>query len=311
MKFNPRARLDTSQIRDRRGRGGTARSGLGGGLGGGGLSRGLPVRAGGGIGGLILVVIAFVVFGGGFGGSDPGTAIPNDTNLQAQCQTGADANTSEDCALVATVNSVQAYWGTALPQQAGTTYQPVQTEFFTGTTSTDGCGTASSNVGPFYCPVDDTVYIDTTFYADMLQGQLGAEGGPFAEAYVLAHEYGHHVQDLLGTMGKVRTQQGPTSDSVRLELQADCYAGMWAKNATTTTDASGEPLILELTQDDISRAIDAAHAVGDDRIQQRSGGAVNPEQWTHGSAAEREHWFMVGYQQGSLDACDTFSAAPL
>jgi len=265
---------------------------------------------GGGIGMLILVVIAFVVFGGVFTG-DSGETIPNDTNLAAECQTGEDANNSQECALVATVNSVQSYWRTALPEQSGVEYEESLTEFFSGGTTTEGCGSASSAVGPFYCPVDDTIYIDITFFDAMLEDQLGAEGGSFAEAYVLAHEYGHHVQDLLGTMSQVRTQQGPDSDAVALELQADCYAGMWAKHATTAPDENGEPFIIELTQDDISRAIDAARAVGDDRIQQAGGGEVDPDQWTHGSAEQRERWFMTGYEEGTLEACDTFGADSL
>ena len=128
---------------------------------------------------------------------------------------------------------------------------------------------------------------------------------------MIAHESGHHIQNLLGTMGKVTTQQGPTSDSVRLELQADCYAGMWAKSATTTDDATGRPLFESLTDADIKQAIAAATAVGDDRIQEESGGRVNPEQWTHGSAAQRVKWFRTGFTQGSLDACDTFSTSSL
>jgi uncharacterized protein len=144
----------------------------------------------------------------------------------------------------------------------------------------------------------------------MLQGQLGAKGGPFSSAYVVAHEYGHHVQDLLGTMAKVRTQQGATSDSVRLELQADCFAGIWTKHATTADDGSGQPYISDLTRDDINRALDAAAAVGDDRIQSRSG-RVDPDTWTHGSAAERQRWFTTGMQKGTLEACDTFGAGQL
>jgi len=145
----------------------------------------------------------------------------------------------------------------------------------------------------------------------VLQGQLNGPSGSFVEPYVLAHEYGHHIQNLLGTMGQVKTQQGPNSDSVRLELQADCYAGMWAKSATTTNDATGQALFSSLTDADIQQAIAAATAVGDDRIQQRSGGRVNPEQWTHGSAAERVRWFRTGFTQGSLKACDTFAANAL
>ena len=166
-------------------------------------------------------------------------------------------------------------------------------------------------MGPFYCPTDKHVYLDTTFFKDMLEGQLGAKGGPFSQAYVLAHEYGHHVQDLLGTMSKVRTQQGRNSDAVRLELQADCYAGIWTKHATTADDAGGEPYILDLTQDDINRALDAAAAVGDDRIQRKTSGRVDPDSWTHGSAESRMRWFSTGLSKGTLEACDTFSARTL
>jgi predicted metalloprotease len=209
--------------------------------------------------------------------------------------------------LVADVNSIQSFWADELPKQAGVDYTRARTVVFSGQTQT-GCGSASSQVGPFYCPVDKHVYLDTTFFRDMLEGQLGAKGGEFSRAYVLAHEYGHHVQDLLGTMGKVRTQQGRNSDSVRLELQADCYAGIWTKHATTTPDATGRPYILDLTRQDISNALDAAAAVGDDRIQQRSSGRVDPDSWTHGSAESRMRWFTTGMNKGSLKACDTFAA---
>jgi len=306
MRFNPKARLNTSQIRDRRGRR-SAGGGLGGlPTGGGGIPGGLP--AGGGVIGIIIaLVIAFLVFKSG-GSASPtstsdGTTVSSD--IQQRCQTGEDANTYEDCAIVADVNSIQSFWATALPKQAGDDYVDVPTEWFTGSTPT-GCGQATSAVGPFYCPEDTTVYIDLTFFHDMLQGDLGAKGGPFAEAYVLAHEYGHHVQDILGTMSAMKTFQGPKSDSVRLELQADCFAGIWTKYATQVPDASGQPYILDLTQDDINSALDAAQAVGDDRIQERSEGRVNPEQWTHGSSAQRQHWFTVGMQQGTISACDTF-----
>ncbi len=145
----------------------------------------------------------------------------------------------------------------------------------------------------------------------MLEGQLGADGGLFAEAYVLAHEYGHHVQNVLGTMGQVRTQQGAESDAVRLELQADCYAGMWTKDATEVPDESGEPFILDLTDQDIANAIDAAESVGDDRIQKRSSGRIDPDRFTHGSAAQRKRWFTIGLREGTLAACDTFRASRL
>ena len=238
MRFNPKARLDRSQVQVRRG---------GGRAGGGGFPLPIPAstggRVGGGIGGLIILVVVLFLSGaltggGGSGGSSSGVDASQVEGLD-ECQTGDDANQNEQCALVADVNSIQGFWGDELEQLGGPSYSDSTTVLFTGSVDT-GCGGATSDVGPFYCPVDKTVYLDSTFFRDMLQGQLGAQGGPFAEAYVLAHEYGHHVQDLMGTMSKVRTQQGPTSDAVRLELQADCYAGIWAKNATTVEDENGE-----------------------------------------------------------------------
>ncbi len=217
---------------------------------------------------------------------------------------------NRSCAYVADVNAIQAYWSEALPEQSGTPYREATTTIFSGGTDTD-CGAATSDVGPFYCSVDERIYLDTTFFADMLEGQLGADGGLFAEAYVLAHEYGHHVQNVLGTMGQVRTQQGAESDAVRLELQADCYAGMWTKDATEVPDESGEPFILDLTDQDIANAIDAAESVGDDRIQKRSSGRIDPDRFTHGSAAQRKRWFTIGLSQGTLAACDTFRASRL
>ena len=165
----------------------------------------------------------------------------------------------------------------------------------------------TADVGPFYCPNDSEVYLDLSFFRDMLQGQLGGQDAPFTRAYVVAHEYGHHIENLLGIMGQVRTQQGQGSDAVKLELMADCLGGMWAGAAESTRDSEGTSIIEGLTQDDIDRAIDAARAVGDDRIQQRSGGGVNEEVWTHGSSAARAKWFGVGLSQGSLEACNTFA----
>jgi uncharacterized protein len=332
MKFNRKARLDRSQIQDRRGE----RSSGGGFSGpsgfptsgrGGGMSGGFPggMRTGGGIGSIILIVIVFFVLsqcsGGpsGAGTSGPGVggasanSNPNtgsDSNLDS-CRTGADAQKQEQCAILADVNSIQSFWAKALPQQTGTSYTKVSTVLFSGGTGS-GCGQASSAMGPFYCPNDKHVFLDLTFFKDMLQGQLGAKGGDFAEAYVVAHEYGHHVQDLLGTLAQAQSNEtGPTSPSVRTELQADCFAGIWASNATTATDAQGQTYISGLTQTDIKEAIDAATAVGDDRIQQRTQGGVNEEQWTHGSAKERVHWFLTGYRQGQISACDTFSTNAL
>ena len=278
-------------------------------------------KAGGGIGGLVLVIVVIVLFqilGGpdGTGGSplpadslDTSRVEGGDSGRYAECQTGEDANRSEDCARVAVENSLYDYWNDNLQSQAGVTFTPEdELSTFSGATQT-GCGQATSQVGPFYCPTDARVYIDLGFYEE-LRKRFGAPGD-FAQAYVIAHEYGHHIQNLTGAMGQVRTQQGPLSDAVRLELQADCYAGMWARAATSTEDASGEPLISDITDQDMAEAVAAAKSVGDDRIQQQTSGRVNPEGWTHGSAEQRQRWFLTGYQEGSMEACDTFSASQL
>ena len=312
MRFNPRARLDTSQVEVRQGGGG-------GGMGFPIPSGGGGMKVGGGIGGIVVLLLIFVVsqlMGGKGSGGFQFPAAPNAGSVDTtgvtglpNCETGDDANKNRQCGMLASVNSIQAFWTVALPQYANTQYEITKTVFFNGQTST-GCGPATAAVGPFYCPVDKNVYLDTTFFNDMLQGQLGAQGGPFAEAYVLAHEYGHHVQDLLGLMSQQLTQ-GPEGGAVRLELQADCFAGMWAKYATQVKDADGVVLIEDLTDEDIAQAIDSAQAVGDDRIQERTSGRVNPDQWTHGSANARKYWFSVGLSAGTIDACNTFEAGDL
>jgi predicted metalloprotease len=310
MKINPKARIDRGRVRVRRGGGRTGGFPMPGGGSGGGS--GLPIPAGGGVVGIVLVVILFIVLAQCNGGI-PGMGSTSDSGSDevADCETGADAAKSENCKLTLFVSAIERFWEEELPKQAGVEYSDAQLQIFSGSTSS-GCGQASSAMGPFYCPADKYVYIDSTFFDDMLKKELGAEGGDFAEAYVVAHEYGHHVQDLLGTMAKAQSREtGPTSPSVRLELQADCYAGVWAHNATTVEDENGEVFITDITDDDIRRAIDAATAVGDDRIQQRTQGHVNEEQWTHGSAEERVRWFTRGYQEGTLDSCDTFSASSL
>ncbi|MEO7746487.1 MAG: neutral zinc metallopeptidase, partial [Actinomycetota bacterium] len=271
------------------------------------------LAVGGGIGGLLIVVVGLffgVDLSGVTGGTDPGTTTPDTSStLAAKCRTGADANTDDDCRLVGTVNSVQDYWAQALPA-AGATYVPVNTVDYQGQTQS-ACGTASNAVGPFYCPTDKKVYIDTSFFAE-LTSRFGADDGALAQEYVVAHEYGHHVQDILGLLDNAqRDPQGATSGAVRTELQADCLAGMWANGAASTKDAQGRSLLKPLTEQDIASALSAASAVGDDRIQQKSQGGVNPEAWTHGSAEQRQRWFTTGYTKGSLQACDTFSARTL
>ena len=295
MRFNPKARIDQSQIETR----------SGGGAGGGGMRLPIPSGGGGKIGvGTIIVVILYVVLtqcvntGSSGGGSSSTT-----TNT---CESGADANESEACATDLFTNSVQDYWSRAYPREVDDPYEKITTVRFQGSTDS-ACGQASSQMGPFYCPNDRKVYLDTTFFDDMLQGQLGAKGGPFAIGYVIAHEYGHYIEDRLGILGKIRTQKGPKSDAVRVELMADCLAGVWAKGAQETKDANGEVIIAELNQDDVKRAIDAAQAVGDDRIQKRSSGRVNTDSFTHGSAEQRVRWFNKGMADGTIKGCDTFS----
>jgi predicted metalloprotease len=325
MRFNPKARLDRSQVQVRRGggRSGGFGGGFGGGRGGGGGGLPIPGRMGGGIVG-ILVLVVIIFLGGGLGGltggEDPGTGSTSPRSANGavassdltECETGQDANENPDCARLAVVNSIQSFWREALPQQTGAEYVEADTVMFTGGVDT-GCGAASSATGPFYCPArgDMQVYLDTTFFEEVLERQLGGSSADFAEAYVLAHEYGHHIENLTGYIGKVRTQQGPKSDAVRLELMADCLGGMWAQHATTAEDDQGNVLILELDREDISEAISAAQAVGDDKIQQRSSGRSNPEQWTHGSAAAREFWFMKGYEGGTFEDCDTWATDAL
>jgi uncharacterized protein len=221
--------------------------------------------------------------------------------VSTECRTGEDANTRQDCRIVAVVNSVQSFWNGVF-ERSDRRYPYADTVFFTGGVQT-GCGTASSAVGPFYCPPDQLVYIDLGFFDD-LESQFGTADTPFTEAYVIAHEYGHHVQNQLGVLDDIRgDRQGPQSKAVRSELQADCYAGVWARNAVATG------LVEELTQEDINSGLDAASAIGDDRIQEQTQGQVNPETWTHGSSEQRRRWFSRGYETGRPVECNTFSGS--
>ena len=271
----------------------------------------LPIPTGGGgrvgLGTVVLIIIVVVVQQLASNGSGGGSGDQPATN---SCHSGADANKSETCAVDLFTNSVQDFWSRAYPDQTGKPYQQIKTVRFQGSTAS-ACGQASEAMGPFYCPNDKLVYLDTDFFDDMLTGQLGAKGGPFSIGYVIAHEYGHHVQDQLGVLRKVRTQRGASSDSVRLELMADCLGGVWAKSAQETRDADGQTIISQLTRDDVVRAVDAAQAVGDDRIQKRTSGRVDTDTFTHGTSAQRVRWFETGMREGTIRGCDTFAASRL
>jgi hypothetical protein len=250
-----------------------------------------------GLGGLVVVGVLSLVFRTNLfalldegGGSAPAaTPAPSDDKLVGFVSFVLD--------------DVQATWTRELPK-TGTAYDRAKLVLFTDSTRSGGCGIGESAMGPFYCPADQKVYLDLGFFRD-LKSRFAAPGD-FAQAYVIAHEIGHHVQKLLGTEQKLRSEQRARPSeknelSVRMELQADCYAGFWAHSTS-------QRQLLEIG--DVEEALAAAAAIGDDRLQKQGGGAVNPERWTHGSSAQRVAWFKTGYQ-GSIAACDTFGAARL
>ncbi|MFD8713843.1 neutral zinc metallopeptidase [Streptomyces anulatus] len=296
MQFDDDADLDTSEVQDVRG------SRIPGG----------KATVGGGIAGVIALILG-LLFGVGpdqlglsSGDADPAATSSSAGQVRENCLKGQDANSREDCRTVAVVNSVQDFWRQEFARRDAD-YSAAPTVLFSQQVGT-ACGAATSAVGPFYCPGDRKVYLDLGFFDD-LRTKFGSSGGPFAQAYVVAHEYGHHVQNQMGTLSRSQDgRQGEDSNAVKVELQADCYAGVWAHHATTTPDEStGRPLITELTRADVRDGLDAAAAVGDDRIQERYQGRVTPESWTHGSAAQRQQWFSTGFRTGDMARCDTFA----
>jgi predicted metalloprotease len=296
MKWKRNTGFD--QIEDRRGQGG---GGLGGGLGGGGFPIPIPGgKAGGGIGSIIVVVVLFLLFnfvlGGESGGTIPGLGGLGGGAVEPGGTLKPQGDTDQQLAYI--VDNIQTFWASEF-SQAGKDYPETKLVLFDGSTQSP-CGPASAATGPFYCPADQKVYLDLGFF-DELQSRFGAKGGDFAMAYVVAHEFGHHVQNALGISQQVeqQAQADPNAQndlSVRVELQADCLAGVWAHGATA-----------DLQPGDIDEALSAASAVGDDRIQEKTTGRIDPESWTHGSAEQRVAWFTTGYTSGNTDDCDTFN----
>ena len=288
--------IDTSQLEDRRG-----------------LSTGGIVGGGAGVIGLIGLVF-YLFFGGGSGtgsGSDPGSLLDQiapgqgqsqnqvtSAELRQRCAEQAAFDKYDDCFVLKIMNETTEVWSAVLPG-----YVPPKLVFFTGQTST-ACGVISSRMGPLYCPGDERVYFDLAFL-NQLQSRFGAQGR-YAQAYIAAHEVGHHVQHLMGTDQRVSRlqQQNPRARnplSVQLELQADCYAGVWGRLANDRGN-------VKITQAEFQQALNAAAAVGDDRVQRQAGQAVNPEGFTHGTAEQRQQWFKTGYDTGDYRRCDTFSS---
>ena len=268
---------------------------------GSGFGRG---AAGMGIGGTVILLVLSLIFGTDLtqlGGAGAGTAVESQGDVPVQ-ESPEEARMVEFVSFV--LDSAQSHWARVLPQATGQQYRDAQLVLFRNVVQS-GCGTAQSAMGPFYCPLDEKLYIDLGFYDD-LQRRFGAPGD-FAQAYVLAHEIGHHVQHVLGIDSQVRqAQQGNPGQanqfSVLLELQADCLAGVWGHAASQGTTPILEP-------GDVEEGLNAAAAIGDDRLQRQAGGGVNPEGFTHGSSAQRVEWFRRGLQSGDPNACDTFGQA--
>ncbi|MFC5939001.1 neutral zinc metallopeptidase [Corynebacterium choanae] len=269
----------------------------------GGAGRGMVI-GGGGLGTLLLVG-AFLLFGGDpselgalIGSDQPAIEQPSDPQAGANCRTGADANRDVDCRLEFTARSLDQIWSEQLPTQAQLDYVAPGLTLFNGQVTT-GCGAASASTGPFYCPRDTTAYFDSSFFRQI--EQLGGSNAPLAQEYIVAHEFGHHIQNLENNLGKSDyNNPGADSDAVKVELQADCYGGIWAHYADKGEDALLEPITREQLRD----AVETARAVGDDNIQQRTQGRVNPDGFTHGSSEQRQEAFLAGYQTGKMSSCD-------
>lgn len=270
--------------------------------------RNTAIVGGGGVGivGLLVFLIGPLLgvdvtgLMGGITPDDGGQNQSSGTSM-SQCDTGEDANTNIDCRMAGAQVVLDDYWA-----QMVDGYEPPAMTLVDGQTST-GCGTASNQVGPFYCPADQGVYIDPSFF-DILRQQYGASADELAQLYIVGHEWGHHIQNITGVMSEhPNNGTGPESNGVRTELQADCYAGAWLGKVTTLTDDNGTPYLEEPSKEQLDDALNAAFVVGDDHIQEQSG-FVNPESFTHGSSKQRQKWFTTGYNEG-LSSCDTFAVS--
>ena len=289
MTFNDNAQIDSTSVSKRSG---AKRGGM---------------IAGGGVGIALLLYLGSQLLGVDLSGLQPvaeqyigGQQVqPQKVEQMADCNTGKDANSDTECRMAGASDSLNRYWATQMDGYV----KPAEVALFSGQTQSR-CGTASSATGPFYCPADESIFIDVAFF-DTLRKDYGASGGELSQMYVLAHEWGHHVSNLTGDLAKAGNQAGATAGSVRLELQADCYAGSWVHAASSVTDNAGVPLLKPVTQTQINDALNAAAAIGDDHIMEQAGMRVNPERFTHGTSEQRQRWFMTGYNGGPA-SCATF-----
>lgn len=291
MTFNDNARINTQRTQKRSG------GKTGAALGGGGLVVVLGLWLISSLTGINLMPFADVAQQGVnqmTGGSG------QTSGVLENCATGEDANADDECRMAGAADAIDQYWTTQVSN-----YRPPTLYLFDGATSSQ-CGTASAQTGPFYCPPEEGIYMDTDFFAT-LSSQYGASTGSLAQMYVLAHEWGHHISNLIGTINVDRST-GADSGSVRLELQADCFAGAWMRDATSATDEQGTSLLKPFTAEELRDAMSAAAAVGDDHIMETAGVNVNPDSFSHGTSEQRQRWLATGYDQGPT-ACDTFQVS--
>ncbi|MDO5727162.1 MAG: neutral zinc metallopeptidase [Bowdeniella nasicola] len=294
MTFNDGIRTNPARARSSRGRTGAMVGGIG------------------GVGGIVVLLLYMAIGGNPLDliaptSSQSGPAVAESHGVDlSHCTDGRAANTYAECRMIATAESLDEVWKQQLPAQADIDYEPANLHLFTQAVST-GCGDATSATGPFFCSRDDTVYLDVSFFT-LMESQLGATNAPLSQEYLLAHEWGHHIQHITGQLRAVDHRDiGPDSQMVRMETQADCYAGIWVHYASHSIDPeSGEAFVKPITQAQIHDVINATQSVGDDHIQSQHG-HVQPDQWTHGSSDMRTHWFMTGYESGEMGACNTWT----